>query len=131
MSAPICSAKSKNSWVPKALLSTPLTSCSCAPVRQPSFSKTGATLTYKAPEDRWYVQGFVQNIENEITLVDVKIADAAARESDLLAFQLGIEIGNRGAVMCPANRTGGTSPCSIFGEAPSRERQTTRLRLST
>ena len=87
MSAPICSAKSKNSWVPKALLS----------------------LTYKAPEDRWYVQGFVQNIENEITLVDVRIADAAARESDLLAFQLGIEIGNRGAVMCPANRTDGTS----------------------
>lgn len=36
--------------------------------RQPSFTKTGATLTYKAPEDRYYIQAFVQNIENEITL---------------------------------------------------------------
>ncbi len=36
--------------------------------RQPSFTKTNLTLSYKAPEDRWYVQGFVQNLENEITL---------------------------------------------------------------
>jgi len=36
--------------------------------RQPGFSKTGATLTYKAPEDRFYIQGFVQNIENNITI---------------------------------------------------------------
>ncbi len=36
--------------------------------RQPSFTKTGATLTYKAPDDRYYIQGYVQNIENEITL---------------------------------------------------------------
>jgi iron complex outermembrane recepter protein len=36
--------------------------------RQPSFTKTGATLTYKASEDRFFVQGFVQNIENNITL---------------------------------------------------------------
>lgn len=36
--------------------------------RQPSFTKTGMTLTFKAPEDRFYVQGFVQNIENVITL---------------------------------------------------------------
>ncbi len=36
--------------------------------RQPSFTKTGATLTYKAAEDRFFVQGFVQNIENSITI---------------------------------------------------------------
>ncbi len=36
--------------------------------RQPSFTKTGATLTYKAADDRYYVQGFVQNIENTITI---------------------------------------------------------------
>jgi iron complex outermembrane recepter protein len=36
--------------------------------RQPSFTKTGGTLTYTAPDDRFYIQGFVQNIENEITL---------------------------------------------------------------
>jgi iron complex outermembrane recepter protein len=39
-----------------------------AQFRQPGFTKTGATLTYKAAEDRFYVQGFVQNLENEITL---------------------------------------------------------------
>lgn len=36
--------------------------------RQPSFTKTYATLTYTAPDDRYYVQGFVRNIENEITI---------------------------------------------------------------
>jgi iron complex outermembrane receptor protein len=35
---------------------------------QPSFTKTDLTLTYKAPEDRLYLQLFAKNIENEITL---------------------------------------------------------------
>ncbi len=39
--------------------------------------------------------------------VDVKIAEGAARESDLLAFQIGIEKGQPGAVMCAYNRIGG------------------------
>lgn len=45
--------------------------------RQPSFTKTGATLTYKAPEDRFYIQGFVQNIENSITLASATSGLAA------------------------------------------------------
>lgn len=36
--------------------------------RQPGFSKTNLTLTFKAPDDRFYVQGFLNNLENEITL---------------------------------------------------------------
>lgn len=36
--------------------------------RQPSFTKTDVTLTYNAPEKRYYVQGFVKNIENELTI---------------------------------------------------------------
>jgi len=44
--------------------------------------------------------------------VDVKLSDAAARESDLLAFQIGIEIGRPGAVMCSYNRVNGQSACS-------------------
>lgn len=44
--------------------------------------------------------------------VDVKISDAAARESDLLAFQLGIEIGQPGSVMCAYNRVGGAQACA-------------------
>jgi beta-glucosidase len=43
---------------------------------------------------------------------DVKISDAAARESDLLAFKIGIETGNPGAVMCSYNRVGGQQACA-------------------
>lgn len=39
-----------------------------AQFRQPAFTKTDLTLGYKAPEDRWFLQGFVKNLENEITL---------------------------------------------------------------
>jgi beta-glucosidase len=44
--------------------------------------------------------------------VDVKIADPAARESDLLAFQIGIEIGQPGSVMCSYNRVNGEQACA-------------------
>jgi len=43
---------------------------------------------------------------------DVKIAEAAARESDLLAFQIGIETGQPGSVMCAYNRVGGVQACA-------------------
>jgi beta-glucosidase len=42
---------------------------------------------------------------------NVKIADAAARESDLLAFQIAIERGRPGAVMCAYNKVGGAQAC--------------------
>lgn len=38
---------------------------------QPSYTKTDATLTYNAPEDRYFVQGFISNIENEILVNSV------------------------------------------------------------
>lgn len=43
--------------------------------------------------------------------VDVKIDESAARESDLLAFQIGIEIGQPGAVMCAYNRVHAQQAC--------------------
>lgn len=43
---------------------------------------------------------------------DVKISDGAARESDLLAFQIGIELGNPGSVMCSYNRINGEQGCA-------------------
>lgn len=43
---------------------------------------------------------------------DVQISDAAARESDLLAFEIGIEIGNPGSVMCSYNRLHGKQACA-------------------
>lgn len=42
---------------------------------------------------------------------DVKISEAAARESDLLAFKIGIETGNPGSVMCAYNRVWGKQAC--------------------
>jgi beta-glucosidase len=44
--------------------------------------------------------------------VNSKIADAAAHESDLLAFRIGMEIGNPGAVMCAYNRVNGEQACA-------------------
>lgn len=43
--------------------------------------------------------------------VDIRISDAAARESDLLAFQIGIEIGQPGSVMCAYNKVNGAKAC--------------------
>lgn len=43
--------------------------------------------------------------------VDVKISKRAARESDLLAFEIGIEIGQPGAVMCSYNLLDGVYAC--------------------
>lgn len=44
--------------------------------------------------------------------VDVRISDAAARESDLLAFEIGIDIGKPGAIMCAYNRVHGQHACA-------------------
>lgn len=44
--------------------------------------------------------------------VDVKISDAAAFESDLLAFKIGIEQGQPGSVMCAYNRVRGEPSCA-------------------
>src|SRR5262249_20223574 len=43
--------------------------------------------------------------------IDVKIADKAARESDLLAFQFAYEIGKPASVMCAYNRVNGAYSC--------------------
>jgi len=36
--------------------------------RQPNFTKTDATVTYKAPGNRYYVQAYLKNLENNITV---------------------------------------------------------------
>ncbi|MCE7797141.1 glycoside hydrolase family 3 C-terminal domain-containing protein [Sphingobium sufflavum] len=43
--------------------------------------------------------------------VDAKISESAARESDLLAFQIGIERGRPGSVMCAYNQVNGHHAC--------------------
>jgi beta-glucosidase len=49
--------------------------------------------------------------ENGRNEVNVLISKRAMRESDLLAFQIGIEIGNPGAVMCSYNAVNGDFAC--------------------
>ncbi|WP_420139307.1 TonB-dependent receptor [Sphingomonas sp.] len=36
--------------------------------RQPSYTRTEVSLTYTAPDKRWYLQGFAKNLENTIVL---------------------------------------------------------------
>ena len=43
--------------------------------------------------------------------LDVEIDKARSRESDLLAFEIGVERGQPGAVMCAYNRVGGAFAC--------------------
>ena len=43
--------------------------------------------------------------------VDIRISEPAARESDLLAFEIGIEQGHPGSVMCAYNQVNGDHAC--------------------
>jgi iron complex outermembrane receptor protein len=36
--------------------------------RQPSYTKTDVTFTYRAPGESWYIQGFAKNLEDSITI---------------------------------------------------------------
>jgi beta-glucosidase len=49
--------------------------------------------------------------ETDRFTVDVKVAEPAARQSDLLAFQFANEIGKPGSVMCSYNRVNGAYAC--------------------
>jgi beta-glucosidase len=53
----------------------------------------------------------LNNQETARNFIDVKISEAAARESDLLAFQIGIEQGKPGSVMCAYNQVNGAYAC--------------------
>ena len=49
--------------------------------------------------------------ETDRVVLDVRIDPAAARESDLLAFEIGIERGRPGSVMCAHNQVNGVYSC--------------------
>jgi beta-glucosidase len=53
----------------------------------------------------------LNNQETARHFIDVKISEAAARESDLLAFQIGIERGQPGSVMCSYNLVNAAYAC--------------------
>ena len=50
--------------------------------RQPSFTKTDLTLTYNSPGDRFYIQGFAKNLENNITVGSVTLSVAFPNLTD-------------------------------------------------
>lgn len=53
--------------------------------------------------------------ETQRQTLDARIDPDALRESELLAFQIGIEIGQPGAVMCAYNRVNGEPACGHAG----------------
>ncbi|THD77075.1 MAG: beta-glucosidase [Phenylobacterium sp.] len=53
----------------------------------------------------------VNDQETGRMVLDAQLGDAAARESDLLAFEIAIETGHPGSVMCAYQRVNGTYAC--------------------
>jgi beta-glucosidase len=53
----------------------------------------------------------INDQETGRTIVDAHLSKKAARESDLLAFELGIRIGQPSSVMCSYNKVGGDWSC--------------------
>lgn len=44
---------------------------------QPSYTKTDLNLTYSAPDNRWYVQLFAKNLEDEVLVNSINISNGA------------------------------------------------------
>lgn len=42
--------------------------------RQPSYTKTGVTVTYNSADGSWYAQAFGQNLENNVTISSATVA---------------------------------------------------------
>ncbi len=53
----------------------------------------------------------LNNQETARNFIDVRIGEAAARESDLLSFEIAIEKGNPGSIMCSYNQINGAFAC--------------------
>src|SRR5579863_1224131 len=81
----------------------------------PILAGTLAGETIRAIQDQ-HVMSTVKHYalnaqETQQSAVGVTISEAAARESDLLAFEIAIERGNPGAVMCSYNHFNGPFAC--------------------
>ncbi|MBW8709264.1 MAG: glycoside hydrolase family 3 C-terminal domain-containing protein [Alphaproteobacteria bacterium] len=81
----------------------------------PLLAGTLAGETIRAIQDQ-HVMSTVKHYalnaqETQQSAIGVDISEAAARESDLLAFELAIERGNPGAVMCAYNHFNGPFSC--------------------
>lgn len=81
----------------------------------PLLAGTMVGAAIRGTEDRHVISTIkhfaLNDQETNRTLLDARIDLAAARESDLLAFELAIERGRPGAVMCAYNLIGGVHAC--------------------
>jgi beta-glucosidase len=81
----------------------------------PLLAGTLAGVTIRAIQDQ-HVMSTVKHYalnaqETQQSAIGVNISEAAARESDLLAFEIAIDRGNPGAVMCAYNHFNGPFAC--------------------
>ncbi|HEY1506667.1 MAG TPA: glycoside hydrolase family 3 protein, partial [Stellaceae bacterium] len=81
----------------------------------PLLAGTMAGAAIRGIEDKHVISTVkhfaINDQETNRTLLDARIGMAALRESDLLAFELAIERGHPGAVMCSYNLLGGIHAC--------------------
>jgi beta-glucosidase len=82
----------------------------------PLLAGTLAGETIRAIQDQ-HVMSTIKHYalnaqETQQSAIGVDISEAAARESDLLAFEIAIERGNPGAVMCAYNHFNGPFSCA-------------------
>jgi beta-glucosidase len=81
----------------------------------PLLAGTMAGAAIRGIQDRHVISTVkhfaINDQESNRTLLDARIDMAALRESDLLAFELAIERGHPGAVMCSYNLLGGIHAC--------------------
>ncbi|MEE4454718.1 TonB-dependent receptor [Novosphingobium resinovorum] len=58
--------------------------------RNPSNTKTNLTLTYNAPEQRWFLQGFLKNAENAINFAGYGLGRVYVSEPRLYGIRAGV-----------------------------------------
>lgn len=58
--------------------------------RMPSYTKTNATITYNAPGNAWYLQGFVKNAENTVTFSGYGLGRIYASEPRRYGVRAGV-----------------------------------------
>jgi iron complex outermembrane receptor protein len=61
-----------------------------AQFRQPAYTTSNATLTYTAPNDRWYTEGFIKNIEDKIVFSGYGSGRVYASDPRLFGMRAGV-----------------------------------------
>lgn len=61
-----------------------------AQFRQPGYTRSNATVTYSAADDRWYLESFVKNIEDEIVFSGYQSGRVYVSEPRLFGLRAGV-----------------------------------------